>query len=271
MINTNIEKKKLLETIAKYFIPHDTTTPVKKALYAMNVLKEPDFEYLIKQMGSLGLMLCGGSVTSLFTNMPINDLDFYIKDSKNIPVAIEFLEKWFPEIPYKSMNAVTFKRKSTRSNKVWCAQLITRFTGTPEEIFDDFDFTITQGCYDFELGSFVFGERFLQDIAKRRITYLGKSHFPICALYRTRKYQAKGYFLPGSTVMHIALSIVQLKISNYGELKQQLSGIDTCYLQNLLNQEKYGDALPVNYGEFLKDVFDSINGVDPEADIEDEA
>jgi hypothetical protein len=60
-----------------------------------------------------------------------------------------------------------------------------------------------------------------------------------------------------------------LNIKTYGELKQQLSGIDTCYLQNLLNQEKYGDAIPVNYAEFLKDVFDSINGVDPEAEIEE--
>jgi hypothetical protein len=38
-------------------------------------------------------------------------------------------------------------------------------------------------------------------------------------------------------------------------------GIDTMYLAGLLNKEKYLDEIPVDYGEFLKDAFESIDQV----------
>jgi hypothetical protein len=61
--------------------------------------------------------------------------------------------------------------------------------------------------------------------------------------------------------MHIALSIVRLDIQSYKQLKQQLMGIDTIYLQKLLARPEYADVLPVDYGKFLQDAFESIDGV----------
>jgi len=185
-----------------------------------------------------------------------------MKDPSMEKEATEFLQRYFTETVYHSTNAKTFKRKSKLSRKVWSAQLITRFHGTPQDILDTFDFTITQGIFDFENEEFVCGDRFFPDIAAKKLVYLGKSHFPICAMYRTKKYQERGYSLPGSTIMHIALSIVRLDIRTYKDLKQQLMGIDTMYLQNLLNSSKYDDALPVDYGQFLVDAFDNFDGVD---------
>lgn len=57
--------------------------------------------------------------------------------------------------------------------------------------------------------------------------------------------------------MHIALAIVQLKISNYRELKEQLMGVDTMFLQGLL-AAKSPDA-PVEFGEFMDEAFKCIN------------
>lgn len=209
------------------------------------------------ELKRLGILLSGGAIVSFFTNNPVNDLDFYIKDPKNIPEAMVFLRKWFPEPPFTSINATTYKRKSGRN--VFVAQLITKFTGDPDKIHDFFDFTVTQASYDFELAEFVFGSRFFADLAKRRLVFLGKSHYPICALYRTKKYQERGFYLPGVTLMHIGLSITRLKISNYGQLKEQLMGIDTAYLQGFL--EKYEDSIPLDYAEFLERVFDKGDSV----------
>ena len=138
-------------------------------------------------------------------------------------------------------------------------QLITRFTGEAEDIFQWFDFTVTHGAYDFEKEGFVFGDRFFMDVSKRRLVYSGASKYPICAMYRTKKYVARGYELPGSTIMHIALSIVQLQIENYQQLKEQLMGIDTVYLQKLL-EAKQPDA-PVDYGEFIYEAFQTIDRI----------
>jgi hypothetical protein len=69
--------------------------------------------------------------------------------------------------------------------------------------------------------------------------------------------------------MHIALSIVRLDIKGYKELKQQLLGIDTSMLQNLLDSPKYRSKIegnvPVDYGEFIEDAFKEIEG---DAEIE---
>lgn len=258
------EERRILDAIDTFFgptIPQDTTeTFATQHQLAMARIKE-----IRESLKSLGLMLCGGAINSVFTRNQINDLDFYLKDSSKIVEATEFLTKWFPTEIYRSTNAITFRRKSTKSNKKWAVQLITRFVGSPEKIMDDFDFTITQGVYDFENACFVLGPRFLPDISARRLVFLGKSHFPICALYRTLKYQKRGYTLPGSTVMHIGLSIVRLNIKNYRELKEQLLGIDTMFIQGLLsNTVKYADELPVDYGEFLVEIFESIDGTDPD-------
>lgn len=254
-MNTQIERSKVIYAVAEYFgIQTKDTTK--------SFVREQALE-LCKKLAELGLMLAGGAINSVFTGSHINDLDFYMKkrDPASIQACRDFLDQFFPEIPYQTDNAVSYSRKGV-GKRVWRAQLITRFVGSPEYVLDSFDFTITQGLFDFETDTFVLGDRFLQDIARRRLVYCGKSHYPICAMYRTLKYQARGYKLPGSTVMHIALSIVRLDIKTYKDLKYQLMGIDTMYLQDLFNSKKYAENLPVDYGAFLVDAFNSIDDAD---------
>lgn len=219
---------------------------------------------------NLKLAICGGTITSIFTNANVNDLDFYMMDpTKKTEVMAFFLEYFAVE--WTSSNAITFVRKSTKSNKKWRVQLITnpKFSGEPHEVFEWFDFTITHGAYRFDTCEFVFGDRFLQDLSKRRLVYSGNSRYPICAMYRTKKYVARGFELSGATIMHIALCIVQLKINSYAELKEQLMGIDTMYLQKLL--EAKDPNAPVNYGEFIYDAFQLIDHIGSTlAEIEDE-
>lgn len=237
----------------------------------INNLREDTFAGIMEEFRKLGLILSGGAITSIFSGQPINDLDFYLKygDKANLDAAIAFLSKWFNhEKPYITDNAYTFKRKSDKSRKMYQVQLITRFKGNAEKIHENFDFTITQGSYDFEFGSFILGPRFLADIGKRKLVFCGKSLFPICALYRTKKYGERGYKVPGSTLMHIALSIVRLEIKTYKQLKEQLHGVDTAYLQDLLNSEKYDDALPVDYAMFLEDAFATMLDLDAAEELQ---
>ena len=268
-MNLAIEQRRIIDTLIVYF-GLEQRTKVSETGHTLpdGPSVQEQAETIKKRLGELGCMLSGGAINSIITGMRVNDLDFYIKDASKIAEATAFLADHFKEIPYKSTNAITFKRKSSKGPKKWTAQLITRFAGTCEEILDTFDFTITQGVYDFSTGQFVFGARFLQDISARKLVYLGKSRFPICAMYRTKKYQERGYTVPGSTIMHIALSIVRLDIKTYRDLKDQLMGIDTLYLQGLLSQDKYADALPVDYGTFLVDAFEKLDGVTAESNLQ---
>ena len=236
--------------------PEEIARNVPPTFYKEPIRTGPN---VFNELKRLKLMICGGTINSIFSGMTVNDLDFYMKDAAMAADAKNFFHFWFPHAYMESINACTFKRKSKYSRKHYCAQLITRFVGTAQDIFNWFDFTITHGAFDFETDEFVFGPRFFPDLAKKRLVYSGSSKYPICAMYRTNKYTKRGYELPGATVMHIALSIVQLKITNYGELKQQLMGVDTIFLQKLL-EAKAPDA-PVDYGEFIYEAFQTIDRI----------
>ena len=222
---------------------------------------------LMKGLAENGIILCGGAITSAFSGMPIKDLDFYVEEPTKLQAAIDFIERYFPkESLYKSINANTWTR-SGKGRKKYRVQLITKFMGPPEKIFDDFDFTVVQGCYRFESGNFVLGERFLPDIARKVIVFCGKSHYPICAMYRTLKYQRKGYKLLGTTVIHIALAIARLQITTYRELKEQLFGIDTLFMSRFLEDRQ--DELPYDHAEFIHTVFNQEMFEEDDYDDED--
>jgi hypothetical protein len=254
------EKRYLLRKVEQFF----GSGASKEEVEGVTICKGSSTDLLLKRLGELGVILCGGALTSLFSNTPISDLDLYVENSENLGDVKTAIKEYFGEPVFVSENAETYSRRNKGSNKKYSVQLITRFTGPPSAIFSNFDFTITMGCYSFAEEGFVLHERFLADIAKRRLVYSGGSQFPICAMYRTKKYQARGYTLPGSTIMHIALSIVRLDIKGYKELKQQLLGIDTSMLQNLLDSPKYRSKIegnvPIDYGEFIEDAFKKIEG-----------
>ena len=236
------------------------TTPDGIPLYENGVAatqQVPDvsFPNVLLELKRLGVMLCGGAINSIFTGMTIKDLDFYVDDVRNISEVDELLKRFF-SAGFISKNARTYSRAGSGRRK-YIVQLITRFTGEPDVVFEMFDFTITHGCYEFAHGRFVVGPRFFADLSARRLVYSGKSLYPICAMYRTKKYQARGYELPGATVMHIALCIVQLDIKTYAELKEQLMGIDTMFLQDLLGE--YPQEAAPDFGEFIDRAFKRIS------------
>lgn len=219
------------------------------------LVPDRDQPNLFEELALKGLMICGGAITSVFTASKINDLDFYMTESVNEFDCKLLIERYFGPPVLASNNALTYKRKE--GTRVYTIQLITRFVGTPSEIFDWFDFTITHGAYLFNGHGFVFGDRYFADLARRELIYAGSSAYPICAMYRTKKYQERGFKLSGATIMHIALCIVQLEIENYSQLKEQLMGIDTMFLQGLLASKE--PNAPVVYGEFLDEAFKCLN------------
>jgi hypothetical protein len=260
-MSLDIEKHNLYKIISRYF-----DIPISHAPVPM---EQNQLDILLHRMADCGLLLCGGAVLSAVTGDKVNDLDFYLKKPECLLIASILLEEYGFKMHLVTENAVTLKRKAEKSNRVYTVQIIKRFTGSPSSIFSTFDFTVTQCAFDFSSRQFSFGPRTLQDIARRKLVYLGGSRYPICAMYRTKKYGAKGYSVSGSTIMHIALSIVRLEITTYKQLKDQLMGIDTMFLQGLLAGIEYQDHLPVDYGKFLVDAFERIDGVSY-ADEEDE-
>jgi hypothetical protein len=221
-IAKNLEKYKSVENANRY--------KVLSAVDEFFGVKESANRY--EKFGELGLMLAGGTINSIYSGRSINDLDFYLRDETKLQDAIAYMESVFGKPVYKSDNALTYKRASGKNE--YEVQLITRFYGTPEEILNTFDFTIVQGCYDFQTESFVLDENFLTDIAKRVLRYSNNSRYPLCALIRTKKYKDRGYVLPNSTIIAIAFALNRVDMTSYKGIKDQLLGVDTMFLVNFL-------------------------------------
>jgi hypothetical protein len=206
-----------------------------------------------KFLASNGLMLAGGTINSIFTKREINDLDFYLKDITKLDDVVQGLEKEFGyKKVFTSDNAYTFRKKFR--GKDLEVQIITRFFGEPDFILNTFDFTIVQGLYDFQSNEFILSERFIVDCAKRELVFTNTSQYPICALYRTKKYIKRGYHITGANMVALALAIHALKIKTYADLKDQLNGIDTSMLDEITKD--FDDSKSFEVNEFVREWLD---------------
>jgi len=232
------------------------------------ILVERFFGHAAKQKDFDGVYLAGGAISSIFSGLSVNDLDFYCESKE---VADRFSAALIDAYGYKTActteNAQTFcKRVGKRKYEV---QVITRFTGSPEEILNTFDFTCVMGLWNFREGKFYAHEFFLRDVARRRLVYSNKSQYPICALYRTKKYVERGYDFPGSTLVAISLAIHSLQLNTYKDLKGQLLGIDTSMFKEITENMDLDKKFEAD--EFVQDWFDvmeysSFGGIFTELD-----
>ncbi len=200
--------------------------------------------------------IIGGTITSIFAGNPVADIDLYMEDPSKQEEIEKFLEGKCYQKEFVTDTAISFFRQV--GTRVYHVQLILAFTGSPEQIFDSFDFTVCAGAYSFHRNDFVLHPRFLPDIAKKLLVYMGGSRYPICALYRVIKYQQKGYICKGSTIMHLALAVNALVIDNYKDLKKHLRGIDTLFMQGYLEKMCESDV-PFEYANVIADLFECLD------------
>lgn len=193
--------------------------------------------------------IAGGTITSLFCNREINDIDVYFRSEDDI---IKFLIDTWEEQKW----IVTQTKKATllvyEDVKV---QLIHfDYFKSPQDIFDTFDFTVCMGCFDFSTEEFILHEDFLKHNSQRLLKFNSSTAFPIVSLLRVKKYQDKRYYISKPELIRIVLTCMNLDINTYEGLKEQLGGM-------------YG----INYDKLFQDVdeeeFDLQTAIDKIANI----
>lgn len=202
---------------------------------------------------------CGGAIVSIFTGQPINDYDIYSVNKDNPSKIMEELKKQDFELKVESHNAYSLVRKSNKENgtKRLKIQLIKYEKFCNENIkdtFNYFDFHCCMGAYSFKEKKFYFDDYFLTDNIEKRLRFNPGTEYPICSLYRTLKYQKKGFTLPGIEIIKIALAINDLRMENYMDLKKQLMGIDTLFLQPLTDKLLSNDDEKYDFTKFREEL-----------------
>lgn len=193
--------------------------------------------------------VAGGTITSLFSNREIKDVDIYFRDEES---AINFLVDIWDEQRW----IVSHTKKATLMlyGDTEIQLIHFNYFKSPEDIFETFDFTACMGCFDFATEEFILHPDFLKHNSQRIIKFNSNTSFPIVSLLRVQKYEEKGFKISKPELIRIILTCMNLDISTYEELKEHLGGL-------------YG----INYDKLFEDVedeeFDLQTAIDRIANI----
>lgn len=123
-------------------------------------------------------------------------------------------------------------------------QIILRFTGNPETIHHNFDYVHTTNYYTPKTG-LVLNLNAVTATMSKTLTYVG-SLYPICTLFRMRKFLNRGWSITGGEILKIAWDISKLDLNNIDVLREQLTGVDTAYFIQLISILKKQESLDID-------------------------
>lgn len=186
---------------------------------------------LIDRFKEYKCFIAGGTITSLFTNNKINDLDIYFRDEES---CIKFVtECW--EDSKDWINMLTKKSILMRIDDKEIQVIHFKFFKTVQEIFDTFDFTVCMGAFDFETEQFVLHDEFLKHNSQRIIKFNKNTAFPIVSLLRVHKYNNKNYSISKPEFLRIIIKCMDLDIKTVDELKDHLGGMYGINYDKIIN------------------------------------
>lgn len=133
------------------------------------------------------LMLAGGFIRSCLMNEPIGDIDIF-GDELSIEKGKEFLQK-----KYGDPDPISSSKSTIFNGKIQLYQQ--DYFTTPEELLQDFDFTICQAVVWSSAGALTWeslcSPRYYRDLLKKELHYLGQT--PASSIYRALKFGRLGY------------------------------------------------------------------------------
>lgn len=114
-------------------------------------------------------------------------------------------------------------------------QLIIRFYGSPEEIHQNYDFIHTKGYWTSWEEKVHITSEVYEAVINKRLRYVG-SLYPICSLFRLRKFINRGWNISAGEILKIAWQVNDLNLNSIEVLEDQLLGVDTLYFADLVAQ-----------------------------------
>lgn len=125
---------------------------------------------------------------------------------------------------FLSQNAITLSHK---------LQIVIRFFGEPTEIHRNYDFQHAMCYYDSGSGELVMPAEALECMLSRTLIYKG-SLYPICSIFRTKKFIERGWRISAGQLLKIMWQISELDLKDLKVLREQLTGVDAMYFYQLM-------------------------------------
>ena len=169
--------------------------------------------YLPEAFNIVGGIVAGGFIRSTFDDEVANDMDIFFRSPELIESADGYITGLGRFTRTESKYAVTFTEPNRR------IQLIKVIFGSPAELFNSFDFTVSMCAMPLIEGAkMVKGSYFDGDMRKKRIRVMSCPD-PMGTLRRISRYMEYGYKAEPSDILKVydALALVLPKNTDYPE------------------------------------------------------
>lgn len=113
-------------------------------------------------------------------------------------------------------------------------QLVIRFYGEPSEIHENYDFAHCTNYWTSWERRVVLNAVALECILSRELRYIG-SKYPICSMFRVRKFIQRGWTITAGQMLKIVWQIKSLDLTKFEVLHDQLTVVDVAYFHQLVN------------------------------------
>jgi hypothetical protein len=170
------------------------------------------------------VIIAGGAITSTFSNKDVNDVDVYVRNKYDFA---KFIMAVYASnhalIPANMTNrSILFRDKATQQD----VQLIVyKYFPTVDDIFNDYDFTINMGALECNDDKFTFHDDFFKHNAQRYLQFHTGTAYPLISALRVQKYIDRGYTISKSQMLRLLLTISQLSIATWDQLKDEIGGM----------------------------------------------
>lgn len=112
-------------------------------------------------------------------------------------------------------------------------QVVVRFYGEPKEIHDNYDFVHVTNYWTSRDRSVVVNQAALLSLMNKDLRYVG-SRYPLCSLFRVRKFIGRGWKITAGQVLKMALNLQKYDLNDVAVLEEQLTGVDVAYFHDLI-------------------------------------
>jgi hypothetical protein len=161
--------------------------------------------------------IAGGCFKNIFNKEPVKDIDVFFRSEIDFLSARKYFENHTDDyyLYYENSKVIAFKKKGFYENKDITIELIRTVYGTPQEILNGFDFTITKFAYykeevqdetPFDQPTpfdetkthieikILHNDSFFEHLHVKRLVVDDKLPFPISSFERMLRYAKYGYF-----------------------------------------------------------------------------
>lgn len=176
----------------------------------------------------------GGGVSVMIKSAGVLSESSDVKDYQYFEsLSPEAAEQYFKKVPKEPKDYSPIFISSNAITLAGDVQIITRFTGDPAGIHKNFDFVHATNYYT-KIDGLVLNQKALEALLSRTLIYNG-SLYPICAMFRTRKFIERGFTISAGEILKICYDVNKLDLDDHSVLEEQLVGVDAAYFHQVLS------------------------------------